>query len=346
MAKNDVDVLIVGAGLSGIGAAYHLQNKCPGKSYTILEARDAIGGTWDLFRYPGIRSDSDMHTLGYNFKPWTAQKAIADGPAILDYVRETAAENGIDNKIRYDHKVISASWDSAKALWTVTAVTAGEEIVFTARFLHMCSGYFRYDKGYMPDFPGLADFKGELVHPQNWPEDLDYEGKSVLVVGSGATAMTLVPAMAETAGHVTMLQRSPTYVVSRPAEDKFANWMRRWLPPMVAYGLTRWRNVLFQLFFYDRSQKRPEKVKQILIDRVKEELGPDYNVEKHFTPTYNPWDQRLCLVPDGDLFEAVKQKKASVVTDHIDHFNETGVKLKSGDQLDADVIVSATGLDL
>ncbi|MGB0262274.1 MAG: flavin-containing monooxygenase, partial [Henriciella sp.] len=297
MAKNDVDVLIVGAGLSGIGAAYHLQNKCPGKSYTILEARDAIGGTWDLFRYPGIRSDSDMHTLGYNFKPWTAQKAIADGPAILDYVRETAAENGIDNKIRYDHKVISASWDSAKALWTVTAVTAGEEIVFRARFLHMCSGYFRYDKGYMPDFPGLADFKGELVHPQNWPEDLDYEGKSVLVVGSGATAMTLVPAMAETAGHVTMLQRSPTYVVSRPAEDKFANWMRRWLPPMVAYGLTRWRNVLFQLFFYDRSQKRPEKVKQILIDRVKEELGPDYNVEKHFTPTYNPWDQRLCLVP-------------------------------------------------
>lgn len=346
MAENDVDVLIVGAGLSGIGAAYHLQNKCPGKSYAILEARDAIGGTWDLFRYPGIRSDSDMHTLGYNFKPWTAQKAIADGPAILDYVRETAAENGIDRKIRYNHKVVSASWDSAKAVWTVTASAHGEPIVFTARFLHMCSGYFRYDKGYMPDFPGLADFKGELVHPQSWPEDLDYAGKTVLVIGSGATAMTLVPAMAETAAHVTMLQRSPTYVVSRPAEDKFANWMRRWLPPMLAYGLTRWRNVLLQLFFYDRSQKRPERVKELLIDRVKEELGPDYDVETHFTPSYNPWDQRLCLVPDGDLFEAIKQNKASIVTDHIDHFNETGVRLKSGDQLDADIIVSATGLDL
>ncbi|MEM9937913.1 MAG: NAD(P)/FAD-dependent oxidoreductase [Pseudomonadota bacterium] len=346
MADSHFDVLIVGAGLSGIGAAYHLGKRCPGKTYAILEAREASGGTWDLFRYPGIRSDSDMHTLGYNFKPWEKQKAIADGPSILKYVRETATENGIDPHIRYHHKVTSASWDSAQALWTVEADVDGKRQIFTCRVLHMCSGYYSYEAGYTPDFDGRDDYKGTFIHPQHWPEDLDYSGKKVLVIGSGATAMTLVPAMAETAGHVTMLQRSPTYVVSRPAEDKWANRLKKFLPGKLAYGLTRWRNVLFQLFFFNMARRKPEKVKERLIGMAREELGPDYDVEKHFTPTYNPWDQRLCLVPDSDLFHTIKQDSASVVTDHIDRFTETGVKLKSGETLEADIIVSATGLDL
>ncbi len=341
------DVVIVGAGLSGIGAGYHLQANCPGKSYVILEGRDAIGGTWDLFRYPGIRSDSDMYTLGYAFKPWLEAKAIADGPSILKYVRETARENGIDKHIRYGHSVKSAAWSSEDAAWTVETVRdEGEVVRFTCNFLFLCGGYYNYAAGYTPDFAGTERFKGAIVHPQKWPEDLDYSGKRVVVIGSGATAVTLVPEMAKTAARVVMLQRSPTYVVSRPAEDKFAIWLRSWLPPMVAYGVTRWRNVLLQLYFYRLARRKPEKIKSFLLDMVRKELGPDYDVATHFTPRYNPWDQRVCLVPDADLFDAVRSGKAEVVTDQIESFTETGLKLKSGAELAADVVVTATGLNL
>jgi len=342
------DVLIVGAGLSGIGAAYHLQTNCPGKTYAILEGREAIGGTWDLFRYPGIRSDSDMYTLGYSFKPWREAKAIADGPSILNYVRETARENGIDRHIRFNHQVKRALWSSADATWTVEAEVGPrkERVRLTCNFLFMCSGYYDYAGGYMPEFPGAERFQGRIIHPQQWPEDLDYGGRKVVVIGSGATAVTLVPEMAKTAGHVVMLQRSPTYVVSRPAEDAWANWLRARLPARLAYGLTRWRNVLFGMLFYNLARKKPEKTKARIIEMVRQQLGPDYDVETHFTPRYNPWDQRLCLVPDADLFEAIKAGQASVVTDQIETFTERGVKLRSGQELEADIIVAATGLKL
>ncbi|WP_394762956.1 flavin-containing monooxygenase [Phenylobacterium sp.] len=346
-ASDHFDVLIVGAGLSGIGAGWHLQDKAPGRSYVILEGREAIGGTWDLFRYPGIRSDSDMYTLGYAFKPWTEAKAIADGPSILKYVRETAADYGIDQHIRYGHKVTSAAWSTQDACWTVTAARGdGAVVQLTASFIFLCGGYYSYDGGYTPDFPGAAAFQGDLVHPQQWPETLDYAGKRVVVIGSGATAVTLVPAMAATAAHVTMLQRSPTYVVSRPAEDAMANRLRRWLPAMLAYNLIRWRNVLFGMWFFRLARNKPDAVKQNIIAMVRQALGPDYDVGKHFTPRYNPWDQRLCLVPDSDLFEALKAGKAEVVTDHIETFTPTGIRLTSGAELAADVIVSATGLVL
>ena len=345
MNKTHFDVLIVGAGLSGIGAAVHLLKKCPGKSYQILEMRDAMGGTWDLFRYPGIRSDSDMHTLGFNFKPWKAEKAIADGPAIREYIHETADEYGINPNIRYGHKVVEASWDSSAAKWTVMAEADGKTRTLTCNWLHMCAGYYRYDKGYTPEFEGRDDFKGDIIHPQHWPEDYDYSGKKVVVIGSGATAMTVVPAMTDTAEHVTMLQRSPTYVVSRPSVDKVANGMRKFMPSMMAYGLTRWRNVLMQLMVNSQPRRRPQKVKDKLLHLTKQELGDDI-VDKHFTPTYNPWDQRLCLIPDSDLFTALNENKASVVTDHIETFTETGIRLKSGEELEADLIVTATGLDL
>ncbi len=348
MTTDHFDVLIVGAGLSGIGAGYHLQTHCPGKTYAILEGRDAIGGTWDLFRYPGIRSDSDMYTLGYAFKPWRQAKAIADGPSILHYVRETAIEYGIDRKIRYRHQVKRASWSSDTATWTVEVERGetGQRIRYTCNFLYMCAGYYNYAAGYTPTFKGVERFGGKIVHPQHWPADLDYAGKTVVVIGSGATAVTLVPEMAKTARHVTMLQRSPTYVVSRPAEDGVANWLRARLPAMTAYGLTRWKNVLMQMMFFNLARKKPEKTKTQLIDLVREHLGPDYDVATHFTPRYNPWDQRLCLVPDADLFDAIKSGAASVVTDHIDTFTETGLKLTSGQTLDADIIVTATGLDM
>jgi cation diffusion facilitator CzcD-associated flavoprotein CzcO len=348
MAIEHFDVMIVGAGLSGIGAAYHLNTLCPSKSYVILEGRDAIGGTWDLFRYPGIRSDSDMYTLGYRFKPWREAKAIADGPSIRKYVRETASENNIDPKIRYRHMVKRADWSSADACWTVEAEVGDEKQIvrFTCNFLFMCSGYYDYAGGYLPEFKGYGDFKGTLVHPQKWPEKLDYRGKNIVVIGSGATAMTLVPEMAKDAGHVTMLQRSPTYVVSRPAEDAMANWLRRYLPIKLAYMMTRWRNVLFGMYFFKLARKKPAQVKQYLIKMVKDELGPDYDVSTHFTPRYNPWDQRLCLVPDSDLFQSLKNGKASVVTDNIDTFTAGGIKLASGKELPADIVVTATGLQL
>lgn len=348
MDQEYFDVIIVGAGLSGIGAAVHLQEECPGRRYVILEGREDMGGTWDLFRYPGIRSDSDMHTLGYDFKPWRAEKAIADGPAILDYMRETAAEHGVDRHIRYRHRVEKASWSSEDSAWTVEAVRTdtGARVRVRGNFLMMCSGYFSYEHGYTPDFPGRERFGGEIVHPQDWPEDLAYAGKRVVVIGSGATAMTLVPAMAKEAGHVVMVQRSPTYVVSRPDRDAIANFLRKVLPGRAAYALTRWKNIGLQRWFYGRTRKAPEKVKRQLLKWVRAELGDDFDVEKHFTPDYDPWDQRLCLVPNSDLFRALRSGRASVVTDTIETFTEAGIRLASGEELEADVIVSATGLDL
>jgi monooxygenase len=347
MTQTDTDILIIGAGLSGIGAAVHLTKRCPDKSYRIVEQRSAIGGTWDLFRYPGIRSDSDMHTLGYNFKPWTESKAIADGPSIRKYVRQTADEYGITDQIQFDTKVVAADWSGADQSWHVTLETAsGAREQITCGFLFLCGGYYNYDQGYKPEFPGEASFKGQIVHPQHWPEELDYSGKKVVIIGSGATAMTLLPAMTDKAAHVTMLQRSPTYVVSRPAVDTFANKLRKLLPDSWAYGLIRWRNVLFQQFFFRQTRANPEKARERLLGMVREELGPDYDVEKHFTPSYNPWEQRLCLVPDSDLFTALKAGKASVATNHIARFTENGIELKSGETLEADIIVTATGLNL
>jgi len=342
------DVLIIGAGLSGIGAGCHLAMRCPGKSFALLEARDTIGGTWDLFRYPGIRSDSDMYTLGYSFRPWQEAKAIADGPSILKYVRDTAAAYGVDGKIRFNHAVKRVSWSSADAQWTVEAEQGPDRmpVRFTCGFLLSCSGYYDYSGGYTPDFPGVAEYGGRLVHPQAWPDDLDYAGKQVVVIGSGATAVTLVPAMARTAAHVIMLQRSPTYIVSRPAEDAFANWLRSKLPAKLAYGITRWRNVLMTMFFYNMARKKPDKFKAGVLKGVRAQLGPDYDVATHFTPRYNPWDQRLCLVPDSDLFQSLRAGSSSVVTDTIETFTPSGLRLASGRELAADVVVTATGLKL
>jgi monooxygenase len=343
-----LDVLIVGAGLSGIGAAWHLQDKCPGKSYAILEARETSGGTWDLFRYPGIRSDSDMYTLGYSFRPWKDAKAIADGPAILSYIREVASDHGIDARIRYGHRVVAASWSTPNARWTVEIEQGPDKrkATITCGFLWVCSGYYDYAAGYTPEFPGIERFKGRIVHPQKWKDDIDYRGKKVVVIGSGATAVTLVPAMAPEAAHVTMLQRSPTYVVARPAEDSIANRLRRRLPIGLAYGLTRWKNVLLGMYFYQLCKRRPDRAKALILKGVRYFLGPDYDVEKHFTPRYNPWDQRLCLVPDADLFRAIRAKQVSVVTDQIETFTEAGIRLKSGNELEADLVVTATGLAL
>jgi cation diffusion facilitator CzcD-associated flavoprotein CzcO len=340
------DVIVVGAGISGIGAGYFLQRDCPTKSYVILEGRDTIGGTWDLFRYPGVRSDSDMHTLGYSFKPWTAEKSIADGPSILQYLNETADEYGIRNKMRFGHMVSSAQWSSVESRWTVDAQVSGSTVSYTCNYLFMCSGYYHYAEGYTPQIPGLDTFSGQVVHPQKWPENFNYQGKRVVVIGSGATAMTLVPAMADEADHVVMLQRSPTYVVARPDVDKVAGLLRKILPEKVAYGLTRWKNTTMQQFVYKRSRTEPDKIKKLLLKGVQDALGEDYDVATHFTPSYNPWDQRLCLVPNGDLFEAIKNGRASVVTDRIDHIDANGIALESGQRIDADVIVTATGLNL
>jgi cation diffusion facilitator CzcD-associated flavoprotein CzcO len=348
MTVEHFDVLVVGAGLSGIGAGYHLHKHCPDRSYAILEGRERLGGTWDLFRYPGVRSDSDMYTLGYSFRPWKEAKAIADGPAILKYVRDTARDHGIDSHIRYGHRVKRASWSTPDARWTVEVERgeASESVRFTCNFLFMCSGYYRYTEGYTPEFAGIEKFKGRVVHPQRWTDDVAYAGKRVVVIGSGATAVTLVPELAKTAAHVTMLQRSPTYVVARPSQDGIANGLRRLLPARLAYSLTRWKQVLLTMYFFNLCRRNPARAKWLLLGGVRAQLGPDYDVVKHFTPRYNPWEQRLCLVPDGDLFEAIKLKRASVVTDEIEGFTETGLKLKSGAKIEADLVVTATGLNL
>jgi cation diffusion facilitator CzcD-associated flavoprotein CzcO len=342
------DVIIVGAGLSGIGAAWHLQEKCPGKSYAILEGRASLGGTWDIFRYPGIRSDSDMFTLGYNFKPWQDGKAIADGPSILNYINETSTEGGIDDHIRYNHMVVGADWSSEDCLWTVRAEnkSSGETVSIRCNFLLMCSGYYSYKQGYSPDFPGRERFAGEIVHPQFWPEDMHYSDKRVVVIGSGATAVTLIPEMADDTAHITMLQRSPTYMVSMPDVDVVANFLRKILPAKLAYAITRWKNIRFQRFIYRQTRKAPEKVRNKLLRLAKKELGSDCDFDINFIPSYNPWDQRLCLVPNADFFHAVRDGKASVVTGEIETFTEKGIRLKSGDEIDADIIITATGLEL
>jgi cation diffusion facilitator CzcD-associated flavoprotein CzcO len=341
-----VNVLIVGAGLSGVGAAVHLQQNCPEKSYAILEARDSMGGTWDLFRYPGIRSDSDMFTLGYSFKPWRGPKSITDGESILDYIKETAEEYGVEDRIRFRHKVVAAEWSSAEARWSVRAERDGEPVELTCDWLYGCTGYYRYDEGFTPHFEGTERFAGQIVHPQHWPEDLDYEGKRVVVIGSGATAMTLVPAMAERAKHVTMLQRSPTYVISRPAADPVARVLRRLLPEKLSYHLTRWKNVLLMLGSYKVSRRWPQVVKRAVRKGLERQLPAGYDIDTHFKPRYNPWDERLCVVPDADLFQAIRGGKAEVVTDHVETFTEKGIRLQSGRELEADVIVTATGLNM
>ncbi|TDB74967.1 NAD(P)/FAD-dependent oxidoreductase [Micromonospora sp. KC723] len=348
MACDHVDVLIVGAGLSGVGAACHLRRDCPDKTYAVLEARGAIGGTWDLFRYPGVRSDSDMFTLGYSFKPWTDPKAIADGDSIRDYVRDTAREYGVGEHIRFHHRVVRAEWDSVAARWTVYAHRAdtGEDVALTCSFLFTCAGYYRYDAGYTPELPGIDRFTGKLVHPQHWPAELDHTGRRVVVIGSGATAVTLVPAMARRAAHVTMLQRSPTYVLSLPSRDVVADALRRWLPPTAAHPLVRWKNVLLGTVNFQLSRRAPGLVRRLLRRAAKGRLPAGYDVDRHFSPRYDPWDQRLCVAPDGDLFEAVRAGRASVVTDTIDTFTEHGVRLASGEELPADVVVTATGLNL
>ena len=351
MALEQFDVLIMGAGLSGIGAGHHLQQLCPNKTYTILEQRDRIGGTWDLFRYPGIRSDSDMLTMGYSFRPWTSPKAISPGEDIREYITAAARDEGIDRHIRFGHRVVRASWSSQDAMWTVEAVRktpdgCEEPVTLRANFLFSCAGYYRYSAGYLPDFPNIGRFQGRVVHPQAWPENLDYRGKRVVVIGSGATAVTLIPAMAKTAAHVTMLQRSPTYIVSMPEQDAIANRLRRVLPAMWAYRLARWKNIGFMTYIYQLARLRPKYVTKGLLKLVQEALGPDYDVATHFTPRYNPWEQRLCLVPDGDLFQAIKSGRASVATGQIETFTEKGIRLASGEELEADLIVTATGLVL
>lgn len=345
-APVDQDVLIVGAGISGIGMAVHLQMNCPDRSFGLAERRADLGGTWDLFRYPGIRSDSDMHTLGFVFEPWKHEKSIADGPAILDYLNRIVDERGIRERIRFDSKVVGADWDSSEARWTVTMEDgAGARSTTTARWLYLGAGYYDYDEPFDANFAGRADFKGQVLHPQFWPKDLDYTGKKIVVIGSGATAVTIVPSMARDAAHVTMLQRTPTWYAIRPAKDGFANFLRKFLPEELAYKITRFKNVKLQDIVFKKARDKPQKVKDFLTKKVKAALGDRYD-EKAFTPPYNPWEQRLCLVPDGDFFEAMKADKASVVTDHIERFDATGIQLKSGQHLDADIIVTATGLKL
>ena len=347
-SQSHFNVVVVGAGISGIGAGYHLQKQCPNKSFVILEGRERFGGTWDLFRYPGIRSDSDMHTMGYRFKPWIDEKFIADGSSILNYLEETIDENNLGNKIRYQHKVLTSSWSSSTSKWTleVKNLASGITEIFTCNFLMMCGGYYNYDEGYSPHFENQEQFNGLIIHPQKWPDNLDYKNKKVVVIGSGATAVTIIPAMADQVEHITMLQRSPTYFISAPDKDMIGNFFKKIFSQKTAYFLTRWKNILMGNYFYKRCVNNPEKVKEMLINGVRAHLGEDYDIDTHFTPKYKPWDERLCFVPNADMFEAMKSGKASVVTDHIDQFTETGIKLKSGEELTADIIIKATGLNL
>ncbi len=342
----DIDVAIIGAGISGIGMAAHMQMLCPDRSYALFEGRENLGGTWDLFRYPGVRSDSDMHTLGFVFEPWVHEKAIADGPSILAYLNRIVDERGIRRHIRFRTKVVAADWDAAAARWAITSESAdGQRSRTTARFLYLGSGYYDYDEAYDAQIPGREDFRGEILHPQFWPGDFDAAGKRVVVIGSGATAVTIVPSIAQTAAHVTMLQRTPTWYATRPARDAFANILRRWLPTKLAYTITRFKNVRMQDYVFKKARQTPEKVAAFLTGKIKAHLGDKYD-EKSFTPPYNPWEQRLCLVPDADLFEAIKAGKADVVTDHIARIDAEGIVLRSGQRLDCDVIVTATGLKL
>jgi monooxygenase len=340
-----LDVLIIGAGISGISAGYHLQSMCPERSWAILEARSAMGGTWDLFRYPGIRSDSDMHTFGFGFRPWPNAKAISEADEILDYLKDTAREYRIDERIRYGHKLLAADWSSKEACWTVR-VQAKEERILRCNFLLMCSGYYDYDRGYLPDFPGVERFTGKVVHPQFWTPDIEWQGKRVVVIGSGATAVTLVPSMAREAAHVTMLQRSPSWILSRPAIDPIGRQLQRFLPSGLAHRLTKAKNLAIGSWFYRMCRTNPERAGRGLLKMVRKQLPEGYDVQKHFTPRYNPWEQRLCLVPNGDLFKSIRSGKAEVVTDQIETFTETGIRLKSGQELQADLVVSATGLEL
>ena len=340
------DIIIVGAGISGIAAGYNLQKSCPNKSFAILEGREALGGTWDLFKYPGVRSDSDMHTLGFRFRPWIHKKAIADGPSILKYLNETVDDYNLREKITYNQKVIASNWVSDSSIWELTVDDNGQEISMSCNFLFLCGGYYSYDKPYMPDFPGMDEFNGRVIHPQFWDESLDYSNKKVVVIGSGATAVTLVPAIAESAKQTTMLQRSPSYVISAPAEDSWNNALNKIFPVKFTYFVIRWKNILRTIIGFYLSRKYPERIKERLINLVREELGQDFDVEKHFTPSYKPWDQRMCLVPDGDLFSAIKDNRANVVTDTIDTFTPTGILLNSGNEIEADIIISATGIEL
>ena len=346
--QSNFDVIVVGAGISGIGAGHHLQEQCPNKSFVILEGRETFGGTWDLFRYPGIRSDSDMHTMGFRFKPWVDERFIADGPSIIEYLDETISENNLKDKIRYQHKVITSSWSSSESKWIleVENSSSGTTDKYKCNFLMLCGGYYNYEEGHNPDFKNQDQFDGPIIHPQKWPQDLDYKNKKVVIIGSGATAVTIVPAMADQVDHITMLQRSPTYFMAAPDKDMIGNFFKKIFRQKTAYFLTRWKNILLGNFFYNRCVKNPEKVKEMLINGVKDHLGEDYDIETHFTPKYKPWDERLCFVPNADFFEAMKAGKASVVTDHIDEFTETGIKLRSGKELDADIIIKATGLNL
>lgn len=344
---NHFDVLIIGAGISGIGMAYHLKSECPGKSFAILERRQAIGGTWDLFRYPGIRSDSDMMSFGYDFRPWTDTRILADGPSIRTYVNETARDFGLDQHVRFGIKTTGADWSSAERRWTVTAVheESGEERVYTCNFLVSATGYYNHDQGYLPKFPGVEDYKGLCIHPQHWPEDLNYKGKRVVVIGSGATAVTLIPAMADDTAEITMLQRSPSYVYTLPAIDKMTGALKRVLPESWIYRFARRRNILVQRSIYKLSRRFPQTMRKMLLRSVRKQVGPEFDMQ-HFTPKYMPWDERLCAVPNGDLFKVLREGKASVVTDHIERFTEKGILLKSGRELEADIIITATGLEL
>ena len=343
--QSEYDVIIVGAGLSGIGAAYRIQNGFPGFKYTILEGRAALGGTWDLFKYPGIRSDSDMYTFGFPFAPWKDPKAIADGPAILKYINDTADQFGIRENIQFNRKVVSASWDSNEKKWQLKVENKKDHTVedFRCKYLYMCSGYYDYQNGYTPDFSNIDTFAGKVIHPQHWDQNLDYEGKKIVIIGSGATAVTLLPVLAEKAKMVTMLQRSPTYILNLPSEDGVANFLKKILPAKAAHTISRWKNILFSIGFYNACQRWPNTLKKFLKKKIKKTLGDKY-VDKHFDPKYGPWDQRLCLVPDNDLFLALKNGKADIVTDTIETFNQNGILLRSGRQLDADIIITATGL--
>ena len=340
------DIIVVGAGISGIAAGYNLQKSCPNKSFAILEGRSSLGGTWDLFKYPGIRSDSDMHTLGFRFKPWIHKKSIADGPSILNYLNETVDEYDLRKKIFFNQKVVASNWNSRESVWELSVDSNGQKIDLTCNFLFLCGGYYSYDKPYMPKFPNQDEFKGRFIHPQFWDETMDYKDKKVVVIGSGATAVTLVPAIAEKADHVTMLQRSPSYVVSAPGEDSWNKALNKIFPSRLTYFLIRWKNILRTSLGFYLSRKYPAMIKKRLINLVRDELGDNFDVEKHFTPRYNPWDQRMCLVPDSDLFNAIKDKRASVVTDHIAKFTENGILTKSGEIINADIIVSATGIEV